>query len=766
MHNALRGHENPALDTAIAVGQQLDLPVFVYQGLSEQYRFASDRHHAFILQGAKDVHAELAGRGIGAAFHLERPGHRGPHLRTLASRAAIVITEDLPTEPIPGWIARLNETVSTPIWLVDTACVVPMKLVGKAHDRAFAFRDATRKLLDQRLTRPWLEQSDPAVRYVPPDLPFLPVDLATARLRDLIADCDIDHTVGPVPHTSGGSLAGYSRWNAFKANGLRRYVDHRNDALRDGVSRMSAYLHYGMVSPMRMAREAAAIGGAGAEKYLDELLVWRELAYVFCHYRPDHESLSAIPKWAVDTLTQHESDPRVRRFDWETLARSQTADPLWDAAQRSLMVHGELHNNVRMTWGKAIVNWTPTAAEALRMMVDLNHRYALDGRDPASYGGLLWCLGQFDRPHNPPQSVFGTIRTRPTAEHAARLDPVLYRARATRPWHDQVPRVAVMGAGVSGLMCARTLVDHGFAVTVFDKGRGPGGRAATRRSDLNLAFDHGAQYFTSRDPLFARYVSAWQDQGVLAEWGGRIVKLQDGSVVETTPQLRYVGTPGMSALGAHLSADLAIQRETRIKRVTRGDGRWNLCDESGAEFGPFDFLIIAVPAPQAAELLSPHPFAEEAVNIPMAPCWTALVAFDQRYQVSWDGAFVHNSPLSWVARNSSKPGRPAGHECWVLHASPEWSSVHLEDPPETIGPHLLEALHAATGIAPSAPIHLTAHRWRYSQGSDPQGRSVLNDSSTGLVVCGDWLAGGRVEGAFLSGAAAAGCVLREVGIAT
>jgi len=766
MHNALRGHENPALDTAIAVARQLDLPVFVYQGLSERYRFASDRHHAFILQGAKDVQAELAGRSIGAAFHLERPGHRGPHLRTLASRAAIVITEDLPTDPIPGWIARLNETISTPIWLVDTACVVPMNLVDKAHDRVFTFRDATRKLLDKRLTRPWMEQSDPAVRYVPPDLPFVPVDLATAHLCDLIASCDIDHTVGPVPHTIGGSMSGYSRWNAFKAKGLLRYADHRNDALRDGVSRMSAYLHYGMVSPMRMAREAASIGGAGPEKYLDELLVWRELAYVFCRHRPDHESLSAIPKWALETLRQHESDPRARVFDWETLARSQTADPLWDAAQRSLMVHGELHNNVRMTWGKAIMNWTSTAADALQMMVDLNHRYALDGRDPASYGGLLWCLGQFDRPHKPPQPVFGTVRTRPTEEHAARLDPDLYHARTTRAWHDQVPRVAVVGAGVSGLICARTLVDHGFSVTVFDKGRGPGGRAATRRAELNLLFDHGAQYFTTRDPRFARYVLAWQAQGVLAEWGGRIVKLQDGSVAETTPQPRYVGTPGMSALGAHLSADLAIRQETRIRRVTRADGGWNLGDESGAEFGPFDFLIIAVPAPQAAELLSPHRFAEEAANIPMAPCWTALVGFDRRYQVPWDGAFVHDSPLSWVARNSSKPGRPAGHECWVLQASPEWSSAHLEDPPETIGPHLLGALHAATGIAPSAPIHLTAHRWRYSQGSDPQGRTVLNDPATGLVVCGDWLAGGRVEGAFLSGASAAGCVLREVGIAT
>ncbi|CAN5311229.1 NAD(P)-binding protein [soil metagenome] len=764
MHNALRGHENPALDVAIATARDLALPVFVYQGLSERYRYVSDRHHAFIMQGARDAHAELASRGVGAAFHLERQGHRGPHLRTLAARAAVVVTEELPTDPISGWNARLAETVATPFWLVYTACVVPMKLVRKAHERAFAFRDATRKHLEKRLTFPWPEQPDPSDRFLPPGLPFEPVDLATADLRVLIAACDIDHTVGPVPHTVGGSRAGYTRWEEFKANGLRRYADDRNDGLRDGVSRMSAYLHYGMVSPLRIAREAAGVRGPGAEKFLDELLVWRELAYSFCHYRTNHETLSAIPKWAIDTLRQHEEDPRPALLDWETLARGRTGDPLWDAAQKSLLIQGELHNNVRMTWGKASLNWTPDAADALRLMIDLNHRYALDGRDPASYGGLLWCLGQFDRPHNPPQQIFGTVRTRPTEEHSARLEPGRYLVRTTRPWQVSMPRVAVVGAGVSGLICARNLVDHGFRVTVFDKSRGTGGRAATRRVDPELSFDHGAQYFTARDPLFARYVTAWQAQGVVAEWGGRVVKLQGGSVTDTIPQPRYVGVPGMSALGTHLAAELAVRRETRITRVTPTDGKWNLSNESGIEVGPFEFLIMAVPAPQAVELLAPHPFAVEAAAVPMTPCWAVAVAYESRYEVPWDGAFVHDSSLSWVARNSSKPGRPVGPDCWVLHAGPEWSAVHRGDAPEAVGPDLLDALHAATGLALPVPIHLSTHRWRYCQGADPQVRTVLFDPLAGLVVCGDWLTGGRVEGAFSSGAAAAGCILRQIGI--
>lgn len=161
MHNALRAHENPALDVALQLSRRLSMPLLVYQGLSERYPYASDRHHAFILQGARDVHGELTARGVGSVFHLERSGHRGPHLRTLARRAAILVTEDLPTQPFTVWMDGLAARCETPLWAVDTACVVPMRLVGQAHDRAFTYRAATRGLLEKRLTRPWVEVEGP-----------------------------------------------------------------------------------------------------------------------------------------------------------------------------------------------------------------------------------------------------------------------------------------------------------------------------------------------------------------------------------------------------------------------------------------------------------------------------------------------------------------------------------------------------------------------------------------------------------------------------
>lgn len=765
MHHALRGHENPALDLAIVTAEHLGLPVFVYQGLPERYQYASDRHHAFIMQGARDAHEELSCRGIGSAFHLERPGHRGPHLQHLASRAAVVVTDDFPTDPITGWVGRLSAKVATPIWLVDTACVVPMKLVGRAYDRAFSYRDATSELLEKRLVQPWPEQANPRERFSPSDLPFTPVDLDAEGVHALISECQIDHSVGPVPHTLGGSRAGYARWDAFKADNLRQYAGDRNDPMRDGASRLSAYLHYGMISPLRIAREAAAFGGPGAEKFLDELLVWRELAYAFCYYKASHDSLAAIPKWAADTLRAREDDPRPTIHDWETLARGKTGDPLWDAAQRSLLMQGELHNNVRMTWGKAFLKWTPDAATALRLMIDLNHRYALDGRDPASYGGLLWCLGQFDRPHAPPRPIFGTVRDRPTDEHATRLNPERYLKKVTRPWRSPMPRVAVVGAGLSGLICARTLKDHGFEVTVFEKSRGPGGRAATRRPDAGLSFDHGAQYFTVRDPHLARYVEAWVQRGIVAEWAGRVVAIRGDEVEPKVDQpVRYVGVPGMSTIARHLAEDVPLRVETEVVRLDRVEGCWRLTDAVGQSQHPFEYVVVSLPAPQAAVLLRGHALEVEVRAVPMTPCWAVMAAFGSRVQVPWDAAFVHGSPLAWVARNSSKPGRDTPADCWVLHGSAEWSQDHRDaDSREVTESLIAEFARIISGTLPEV-VYRDARRWLFSSTPVSIDRQTLFDRDSGLAVCGDWLAGGRVEGAFRSGMAASGYILREVGV--
>lgn len=759
---ASRATENPALDVALCIGNALGLPVLVYHAVSERYPYASDRHHWFILEGMRDLAAAYDARGIQYVVHVERPGHRGPWLHALAKDAALVVTEHLPVPPLAEWTTALAQRTATAVWSVDTACIVPMPLVPKAFDRAFAFKDATARLRRERLHRVW-EDVASVVAPVAIALPFAPVDIRRADLASLVASCAIDHAVGPVSDTRGGTAAGTARWRAFvDGGGLARYGDRRNDAARaDGVSRMSPYLHYGMVSPFALAREAAARPGAGPAKWLEELLVWRELAYAFCHHTPVLHTLDAIPRWARETLAAHADDPR-QRLPWASLARGETGDTLWDAAQRSLLRHGELHNNVRMTWGKGLIGWSQNADETLARLIDLNHRYALDGRDPASYGGLLWCLGQFDRPFAPEQSVLGTVRPRPSREHAARLDLSRYAAHVGRSAQPQVGRVAVIGAGLAGLAAARTLHDHGVDVTVFEKSRGLGGRAATRRDGV-WAFDHGAQYATFRDTRLTPWVTSWAEAGILAPWEGRIA-IREGGAWRSAPDgiTRWVAVPGMSALGRHLGAGLTLRTGTAVMRADRSSAGWALFDADGVALGVFDRLLMTAPAPQAALLLATGApsLAAHCADVTFHPCRAVMCVLDRSAPVAWDAAFVNDDPhLAWVARNVSKPGRDAAFETWVLHAPRAHSTETLEaDTDEATAP-MLRAFRTLLGNDAPSVTYAVGHRWRYAIPDPVLPQDAVWDDDTRAGVAGDWCGGPRVEGALLSGIALAGRVL-------
>jgi photolyase PhrII len=742
MRTSVRGHDNPALDAAVTIANELGVPVLVYHALSERYPFASDRHHRFILEGARDVQAELAERGIAYAFHLERPGHRGDHLKALAARAGAVVTESFPWTPIRRWTRAVAEAAPVGMIGVDAACLVPMRTVpASARDRAFRFRKATADTREAVLAAE-PRDVEPEHGAALPDLPFEALDLQTADLADLIACCEIDHGVGPVPHTPGGSRAGYARWAAFRDGGLRAYAAERNDPLAGGVSRLSPYLHYGHISPFRIAREADALGGKGAEKFLDELLVWREMSWAWAFRAKVHDDLEALPDWARETLADHADDPREVLHDAETLARGRTGDALWDAAQRSLLIHGELHNNVRMTWGKMIPQWTPDAATALATLIDLNHRYALDGRDPNSYGGLLWCLGGFDRPFDPPKPVLGRVRPRDTATHARRLDVDAYARLTGRPASDAPPRVAVLGAGVAGLAAARTLADHGLPVTVVDKGRRPGGRLATRttRRDPDLAFDHGAPAFAARDARFRRVVDAWAEAGR--------VRIDDDVAVP-------VG--GAAALADHLAADVEVHCGTRVTHLAHDAAGWHLHGEDGKAFGPFEALILTTPPQQAAALLEPvdPDRAAALAAVPMTPGWTVMLRAPGGQAPA---ALPEDGPLAAVHAEDARPGR-APREAFTIHASAAFARARLEDAPAEVAEALAPAIADALGV-PVDPGDLACHRWRYAHAPEAPAGLDPWDGARGLALAGDGIATGTgVEAAWLSGIAAAGRVL-------
>ncbi len=323
-------------------------------------------------------------------------------------------------------------------------------------------------------------------------------------------------------------------------------------------------------------------------------------------------------------------------------------------------------------------------------------------------------------------------------------------------------RIAVIGAGVAGLAAASLMRDRGHDVHVFDKGRGVGGRLSVRRAGP-FEFDHGAQYFTVRDAEFDRVVQAWRAAGVVARWNGRIAVCEQGQWREIASGCRYVGVPGMNAAPKLLAKHLNVRTQAPVVRLERAGRRWRVLLESGERAGEFDFVIVASPAPQAATLTEGHTqFARVAQACPMMPCWAVLLGFSRRQPLPFDGAFIHGSPLAWLARGSSKPGRTPA-EAWVLHANSAWSIAHLEaDEADVIA--ALEGEFRRLIESGDAPVFRTAHRWRYARpGKLPAG--VLFDADARIGMCGDWTNDGRVEGAFLSGVAIARQILDHPDVA-
>lgn len=322
-----------------------------------------------------------------------------------------------------------------------------------------------------------------------------------------------------------------------------------------------------------------------------------------------------------------------------------------------------------------------------------------------------------------------------------------------------VEDVAIVGAGLSAVSCARRLREAGLSCRLFEKSRGPGGRLSTRRAG-ELRFDHGAQYFTARDPRFIEQVESWCGEGLAAPWHGRIVSVERGDVTATTPTTRYVGVPRMSGLARDLLGDAPVETGRRVTGVRSLPSGWMLSfGDGGKPAGPFERVVVTAPAPQAAELLTPAPeLAAAARSVRFAPCWAVMIAFADVLPLDFDGAFVAANPLSWVARNSSKPERPRA-DSWVLHGSPEWSASHLEESSDRTLAALLEAFSESVQTELPAPVHAVAHRWRFALPETPLDQRCLYDAALGLGACGDWCGGPRVEGAYLSGWEMAGRLL-------
>ena len=315
---------------------------------------------------------------------------------------------------------------------------------------------------------------------------------------------------------------------------------------------------------------------------------------------------------------------------------------------------------------------------------------------------------------------------------------------------DAAKRVAIVGAGISGLSCAAELQAAGYDVTLFDKGRGPGGRMSSRRFSTPLGeaiADHGAQYFTARDPAFVTQVQEWESAGIVAPWP---------DISEDV----WVGVPTMNQIVRHMATTLNVHWNVRITTASQTHNGWTLSGEDQQVDGHFDILVLAIPSEQAVTILAQHDFgmAREAMLARFQPCWTAIFAFDA--PLPTDASHLRDGDvIGWASRETNKPGR-TGLERWVVQASASWSADCLEEPAEEVAEALLTALAKELRLPPLQPIAQSTHRWRFAM-STGLGTGSLWNSHIGLGVCGDWLLGPRIECGWLSGRHLSGKILVE-----
>lgn len=430
---------NHALDHALDRARECDVGLVILEALRIDYPWAAARHHRFVLDGMREHRTRLDDVPVTYLPYVEpKPGAGKGLLEALAARACTVVTDDYPVFFLPRMQAAVADRLEVPLESVDSNGIAPMRAAGRTFTMAVHFRRHLQKeIVDHLAVWPDAEPFDglelPAVE--------LPSDLLERwpMADDHLLDPDTDPAAhlplsADVPPVSlrGGAAAGRERLLAFLDDDLEAYGEGRNDPDDDRSSGLSPWLHWGHLSPHEAvfrllkreewspARVAEKVQGkregwwgtsAGAEAWLDELITWRELGFNYAAEHPDdYDDYDTLPDWALDTLADHRADPREYTYDLDTFDAADTHDELWNAAQRQLRSEGVIHNYLRMLWGKKILEWTPDPRTALDVMIELNNRYAIDGRDPNSWSGIFWVLGRFDRGW-PERAIYGKVRS-------------------------------------------------------------------------------------------------------------------------------------------------------------------------------------------------------------------------------------------------------------------------------------------------------------------------------------------------------------------
>lgn len=405
MQQSQRSECNHALEYAVHTANQLQQPLLVVFGLTESYPEASLRHYTFMLEGLQETRSSLAKRGIKL---LVRYGSPPQVALRIGRHASVIICDRGYLKHQREWRRQVAQAASCLLTQVESDVVVPLEVVSaKAEYAARTIRPKIKKHLDDFL------------QYVPesrPDRHSLDMDLFSLDLSDIhevLEPMDIDRSILPATHFKrGGTSQAKNIFNEFMQNRLHRYAVNHNQPQTDDTSHMSAYLHFGQISPLSLAlsiRKSENTVADAIESFLEELIVRRELAVNFVYFNPDYDGFKGLPNWAQTTLLEHKPDEREHLYSRSQLENAQTHDVYWNAAMNEMKTTGYMHNHMRMYWGKKILEWSRTPEYAFKTALWLNNKYLLDGRDPNSYAGIAWIFGNHDRAWKE-RPVFGKIR--------------------------------------------------------------------------------------------------------------------------------------------------------------------------------------------------------------------------------------------------------------------------------------------------------------------------------------------------------------------
>ena len=433
-----RTRYNFSLQHACQQAQLLRKPLVVVEALRTGYQWASDRFHRYVIDGMIDNQAACQKANLTYYPFLETTTNRGHGLiETLGKQACLLIADDFPAFFHPYLYDRIVSKWPINVQLVDSNGLLPMRAAERTFTVAHSFRRFLQKELPKHLDDFPIEEP---LKFA--TLPK-PIQLDKKILKRWpVADLKqyaegtkhfdrfkIDHSVAPISER-GGALAAGKSLNEFIDSKIARYQDDRNVPDLRGSSRLSPYLHFGHIAAhevfgavmkwcdwdtskiQKVNGQRSGYWGAdeAVESYIDELITWRELGYNMCHREPDYDRYESLPGWARTTLDEHAGDKREKIYTLAELESAQTSDKLWNAAQQELLREGRIHNYLRMLWGKKILQWSQSPQAALAVLIELNNKYAVDGRDPNSYSGIFWVLGRYDRAWGPERKIFGKIR--------------------------------------------------------------------------------------------------------------------------------------------------------------------------------------------------------------------------------------------------------------------------------------------------------------------------------------------------------------------